>query len=383
MTSADPAAARRRVVVVAGMHRAGTSVVARALQVLGLDLGDALMSADVRQNARGFFEDIDIVALDDALLDAEGADWKSVALLADIDWSGATHAAARNRARRLLDARLARTGSFAFKDPRVPRLLPFWQSAFADLNVDDAYVIAVRHPLAVIDSLTARDGLDVRRSGWLWAAHLVCALWFTQGRPRIVVDYDRLLAAPDRELARMAAMLGVPGTRLDGAAANAYAQEFLAGDLRHAQYAPDVLAGAEALPLVGDVHRLAQRLASDETDAGAESTIAAIDVLHERLECFAPLLAYAGDVERAADQVPRLEGELEWARASLAAATTYNEDLIRGQRLEKVDAQAYIGGLEAALERKEAELVAAHAMLTRIGDRVVGRMLLRAIERGR
>jgi hypothetical protein len=386
MTAADPVAARRRVVVVAGMHRAGTSVVARALQVLGLDLGDALMSADVRQNARGFFEDVDIVALDDALLDAEDADWKSVALLAGVDWSGGAHAAARSRARRLLDARLARTGSFAFKDPRVPRLLPFWQHVFADMNVDDAYVIAVRHPLAVIDSLTARDGLDFRRSGWLWAVHLVCALWFTQGRPRIVVDYDRLLAAPDRELARMAAMLGVPGTRLGGAAANAYAHEFLAADLRHAQYAPDVLAAAEGLPLVADVHRLAQQLASDEADAGAESTIEAIGVLHERLECFAPLLAYAGDVERAADQVPRLEGEFEWARASLAAATTYNEDLIQRverQRLEKIDAQAYIGGLEAALERKEAELVAAHAMLARIGDRVVGRMLLRAIERGR
>lgn len=173
MTAADPAAARRRVVVVAGMHRAGTSVVARALQVLGLDLGDALMSADVRQNARGFFEDVEIVALDDALLDAQGADWKSVALLTGADWNGAAHAAARSRARRLLEARLARTGRFAFKDPRVPRLLPFWQHVFADMNVDDAYVIAVRHPLAVIDSLTARDALDVRRSGWLWAAHLL------------------------------------------------------------------------------------------------------------------------------------------------------------------------------------------------------------------
>ena len=51
--------ARRRVVVVAGMHRAGTSVVARGLMALGLDLGDSLMNADVRMNARGFFEDLD------------------------------------------------------------------------------------------------------------------------------------------------------------------------------------------------------------------------------------------------------------------------------------------------------------------------------------
>ena len=57
----------RRVYVVAGMHRAGTSVVARALQALGVDLGAHLMSADVRMNARGFFEDLDLVRIDDAL----------------------------------------------------------------------------------------------------------------------------------------------------------------------------------------------------------------------------------------------------------------------------------------------------------------------------
>ena len=92
----------------------------------------ALMSADVRMNARGFFEDIDVVKLDDALLDALGADWKSVALLDDVDWGGrVSHASARSDARRLLEARLARTGMFGFKDPRVPRLLPFWQRVFA------------------------------------------------------------------------------------------------------------------------------------------------------------------------------------------------------------------------------------------------------------
>ena len=66
-----------------------------ALQALGIDLGDALMSADLRMNARGFFEDIDIVKLDDALLDALGADWKNLALLDGVDWAAATHAAMR------------------------------------------------------------------------------------------------------------------------------------------------------------------------------------------------------------------------------------------------------------------------------------------------
>jgi len=44
-------------------------------------------------------------------------------------------------------------------------------------------------------------------------------------------------------------------------------------------------------------------------------------------------------------------------------------------------AQTYNDGLIAALRRKEEELVAAHAKLARIGERALGRMVLRRIER--
>ena len=161
MPPPDPApGVARRVYVVAGMHRAGTSVVARALQALGINLGERLMSADQRMNARGFFEDVDLVRIDDALLAACGADWKCVALLDDIDWSAAVFGACADEARALVAARLSTDGAYGCKDPRIPRLLPFWQRQFAAAGVADHYVIAIRHPLSVIDSLTTRDQLD-------------------------------------------------------------------------------------------------------------------------------------------------------------------------------------------------------------------------------
>lgn len=375
--------ARRRVVVVPGMHRAGTSVVARALQALGLDLGDALMSADPRMNARGFFEDTDVVRVDDALLESRGADWKSVALLHDTDWDRDEFAGARRDTEALLARKLAPTGRFAFKDPRVPRVLPFWQRAFAAMEIDDAYVIAVRHPLAVIASLTARDRLDPRRSAWLWVGHLLCALRHTQGRPRVVVDYDRLLAAPDRELARMAQALDLPVPGEE--AARAYRDGFLSGELRHAVFAPDALGDAQALPLVADAQRLAQRLAGDDlaADGAARDEI---EALWQRLLAFAPLLAYAGDVERVADTVPRLTGELAWARSSLADAATYSEDLaatVVRKEQEQEAARVYNDDLLATVARKEAELVAAHGIIGRVRECVLGRLVLRGIARKR
>jgi hypothetical protein len=381
--------AARRVIVVAGMHRAGTSVVARGLMTLGVDLGDALMSADLKMNARGFFEDMDIVARNDALLDGQGADWKSLALLDGVDWDAAAHAGARSAAQHLLEGKLARTGQYGFKDPRVPRLLPFWQRVLADMQVADAYVIAVRHPQAVIDSLTARDGLDMRRSGWLWLTHLACALRYTQGRPRVIVDYDRVLAEPAHELARMASALQLPAPAAD--AARRYAEEFLSAGLRHAAYAPAELAAAGMLPLVADAHALAQRLACDEVPQDDPATVVAIDALFDRVAALSPLLGYAGTVERAADGVPRLEGELAWAQTALSEASAYNEELlaaVRRKEDEMREAQAYNSALKAALAAKESdllgkegELIAAHARLRRIGERVVGRMLLRYIER--
>ena len=383
MTGPGTAApAQPRVVVVAGMHRAGTSAVARGLSALGVGLGDRLMSADVRMNARGFFEDVDVVALDDALLAAHGADWKSVATLAGVDWGAPVHADARAQAARILAARLAQSPVYGFKDPRVPRLLPFWQRVFATLALPDAYVIAVRHPQAVIDSLTARDALDARRSAWLWTVHLVCALAYTQARPRAVVDYDRLLAAPERELARIAAALALPTA--DAAATAAYTRGFLAAELRHAQYAPDEAGPAALPPLAADAHALAQRMACDAADPAAPAVRAEVDALFARLCALAPLLAYAGDVERAADDVPRLAGELAWARESLASAGAWNEDLraaVGRKEAALREATTYSDDLAATVARKDAELAAAHGTLARLSERALGRWLMKRARR--
>jgi len=370
------------IVVVAGMHRAGTSAVARGLSALGLDLGPRLMSADVRMNARGFFEDMDIVAQDDALLDAQGADWKSVALLDGVDWRSPRHEQASKSARELVASRMAPTGSFGCKDPRMARLLPFWQNVFADLSIADAYVIAVRHPRAVVASLTARDALDPRRSAWLWLTHLACSLAYTQGRPRVVVDYDRLLEDPVRELARVARALDRAPLPADDAAMRAFRDEFLSLELRHAHFASDDVGVPEASPLVAQAHALAKRLAADEIAPSSAEANAAIAKLFDEVREFAPLLAYAGAVERAADEVPRLTGELAWAREAIAAAETYNADLVAHRDRSDAAAKEYNEDLRANLTRVEGELATAHRALARLSASLPGRLVLRWLRRG-
>ncbi len=381
---------RRKVeiAVVAGMHRAGTSTVARALAVLGFDLGPRLMSADERMNARGFFEDIDIVAQDDALLDRLGADWKSVALLAAADLEDASHAEAAAAARDLLAARVARTGRFACKDPRMPRVLPFWQRCIRDLGLADGYVIAVRHPAAVVASLTARDSLEPRRSAWLWLVHLACSLAYTRGRPRVVVDYDRMLAAPERELARIAGAFGVPAPGPGEPALAEFRDRFLSADLRHAHFDSDDLDPAAWPPLVPEAHALAVRLAG--SSAGVDAAAGDIDALWQRLQAYAPLLDYAGSVERAADGAARHEAEAAQARIHVAdleaTLAAKDADLVAVRAhatATSEEAGRYARSLREALTHAEQDLAAARGALGTIGSTRAGRGLLRWLGRPR
>ncbi len=54
----NPPSPSSRPVVIAGMHRSGTSLVASYLSSLGIGLGDRLLSADAN-NRHGYFEDAD------------------------------------------------------------------------------------------------------------------------------------------------------------------------------------------------------------------------------------------------------------------------------------------------------------------------------------
>ena len=56
-----------QLVVILGMHRSGTSLVTSSLPLLGFPVGDNLMLGN-EDNPRGFFEDLDVVSLNDDLL---------------------------------------------------------------------------------------------------------------------------------------------------------------------------------------------------------------------------------------------------------------------------------------------------------------------------
>lgn len=255
----------KTVVVVLGMHRSGTSVITRGLEVLGVNLGGQLLPPVAGDNERGYWEDGDINALNIDLLNSFGQDWDTLASLAVEDF---VHAPAmtgfKARAEALIRGKLSSTNCYGIKDPRLPRLLPFWKAVFDALSVQVGYVIAYRNPLSVARSLAARNGFSTDKSFFLWTEYMLQSLTHTATCRRVVVDYDRIMENPETQLGRIAERLGLLFPEKNQALTD-YVSGFLDQSLRHARHqAEDLRLEKSALPLVSILNTLLVALASDE-----------------------------------------------------------------------------------------------------------------------
>jgi hypothetical protein len=248
-------------VVVLGAGRSGTSAATRGLAALGVDLGDRLR-AGWGKNPTGFFEDRDILALNQRLKRLLGVRGDSVRLIAPEEWDATDIVALRAEAVDTLNRRFGGAALWGYKYGRTLRFLPFWEEVHGALDLDVRYLVALRNPLSVAAS---RGKLDPRRgrqqkSDLEWLVNIVPYFRRARARPLVVVDYDLLLAQPEAQLARIADQLALPPA--DPAEKAAYAHEFLHPGMRHTRFTADDLDGA-ADPLVYDAYRWLHGLASD------------------------------------------------------------------------------------------------------------------------
>lgn len=204
---------RRRVCVVLGMHRSGTSALTRALGLLGgaLPLDPLPPSAE---NEGGFWEPAAIVAHHDRILTSLGLSWDD---LQPFPPAWFTSQEASIRARELATLFTQSYGDAllpVLKDPRLCRLLPLWHAVFRLVDVEPLFILALRHPAEVAASLAVRDGMPRPRALLLWLEHVLAAEQASRGFPRVVMDYDRLLADPVARLSDVADALGLDGAAL-------------------------------------------------------------------------------------------------------------------------------------------------------------------------
>ncbi len=64
-----------KTIIVLGMHRSGTSMIASVVEALGVHMGEELLPPHETDNKYGYYEDTDFVPLNDSILTAAGGDW--------------------------------------------------------------------------------------------------------------------------------------------------------------------------------------------------------------------------------------------------------------------------------------------------------------------
>ena len=218
--------------LVVGMHRSGTSAVAKTINLLGAELPSHLMPAHADFNAAGYWESQEVADLNDQILAKAGSCWDDV-LPIDPDKLGsdATHQFKR-RAEEILTQDFNKCSWFVLKDPRIGRLLRLWIPVVEAHGAQPRVVIPIRHPLEVAASLHRREGFSEGKSVYLWLRHTVDAIRDSRRVPRAFIFFDELMQDWRTAVKRLGSDMNVRWPeKLDSVAP--MVEQFLDQQLRH------------------------------------------------------------------------------------------------------------------------------------------------------
>jgi hypothetical protein len=188
-----PTGGRPVCILVLGMHRSGTSALARVLNLLGADLPSDLLGAN-HSNPEGHWESVRAIEINDALLHALGRRWDDIREL-PAGWLERPETdSARQQVRAFVDRELRHAPLSVLKEPRLCHLAPLWLQVLDEAGIETRVVIPVRHPAEVAFSLARRDGIAIGRGLLMWVQHLLDAEAASRDRPRVLSHFDALLA---------------------------------------------------------------------------------------------------------------------------------------------------------------------------------------------
>lgn len=342
-----------RIIIVLGMHRSGTSVITRALQALGVSLGDHLIGGVEGDNDKGFWEDLDFHGMNERLLSKSGSAWDRLSKVDVQKFYGSEFASERIDAAAILKQKMYGVDVFAFKDPRTAVTLPFWQCVLEDMGIEPTYVVAVRNPMEIAASLSRRDGFDQVKSLQLWLKHTYSAVKHTEGLQRVIVRYEDVVDDPETQLSRIARALDLKMPSAGSEAMQTYTKEFLDPALHRNRISARELGRSDNVPdVVEDLFLLIEQwinqLDGVETVA-PEALLARIDAYLSEVD---PLLSY---LDRAEIKISGLAQQLSGTENALKVQAAELESVRQELALRKDDLNA----AQTRLEETEAAVAEA------------------------
>jgi O-antigen biosynthesis protein len=184
-----------KVIIVAGMHRSGTSLTTDLLRNMGVNMGDKLLGADPA-NQFGFWEDMDFLSFHENLFEKRGRDYLVASPeIFTPDEEETAHA------KELIQKKYSQP-IWGWKDPRTSLFLDFWRKLIPTAK----FILVYRYPAESVLSLmkAAHNPIVLNPEGGLmaWKIYNESILRFYERYPEqsilcnihsIVQNYDAFL----------------------------------------------------------------------------------------------------------------------------------------------------------------------------------------------
>ena len=182
--------------IVLGMHRSGTSVLARVLNMMGAYFGQEGVSTGAnKENPKGFWERRDVRQLNDFVLHSVGCDWDKISNFELSSLPEPVIIEFGNKAANVV-LEMDAHRPWLLKEPRLCLLLDLW----LELLEIPVCIHIHRNPLEVAKSLYTRNKIPIQVGIALWEKYNESALSASQGLPRFIVSHKQLIHEPELEV---------------------------------------------------------------------------------------------------------------------------------------------------------------------------------------
>ena len=199
---------KSKAICILGMHRSGTSAIARSINFLGAYLGEnSDFLTPFSDNPEGYWERDDIVSLNDRILYHLKKTWDTTLPLPDRWHVSDKIKPFKEEIITLIKKTFSDHQLWAFKDPRISILFPLWRDVLNELGIEFSTIFVIRNPLDVAKSLKIRDGFSYDKSFGIWFHYNIAALISVFDLPHVFIHYDRVIDNWELELRKCASSL--------------------------------------------------------------------------------------------------------------------------------------------------------------------------------
>lgn len=325
-------------ILVLGAHRSGTSMLTGLISRLGCDMAANLMPANFA-NRKGYYEPQLIAELNDKILASAGSTWQDWQPITPGWFESSITVDFHNQATNLLQQEFGSSHFFAIKDPRICRLLPFWQEVFASNGITPLALHLHRNPVEVANSLRRRDHTSLEFGYLLWLRNVLEAEFGTRGLPRHFTSYSRVMNNWAHSTDDAAKALGIRWPRMSTSVTKDI-QDFVDSDLQNFTAAPENVTNNRTLPVwVRDCFAIMERWAAegeDERDFDRldeikqqmnDSAIAFSALIDDSLAASKSLSEAAQRTDQLQEEVTQQKSQAQHWRQQAATLVTAQEEL--------------------------------------------------------